>query len=302
MNNDCKIAVIGAAMKFPNVENFEDFDRVYTEKTDCVHDISEKRIYLNGLDPEKKYFPLGYLEDVDLFDYKFFEMSKSEAIGLDPQARLSLELACGAIESAGYSLSSMRGTNTAVIMGACTTKYGDLFHDETGFASTGTMSDAVSGRINFGLDLHGESSVIATACSSSLYAVYDACTKLAAGRCDYALSGGVLFCFDAYEDALKEDASSLGLAASDGRCKAFDETSLKHFNQTLKEINKNNIATNSDLKNTKNNLERTKADFKSELLEKVYPIGSYYWSSNNKSPSDIFGGTWTKISGRFLFA
>ena len=72
------------------------------------------------------------------------------------------------------------------------------------------------------------------------------------------------------------------------------ETSLKHFNQTLKEINKNNIVTNSDLKNMK-------LDFKRDLLEKVYPIGSYYWSSKDTSPSEIFGGSWTRISGRFLF-
>ena len=80
------------------------------------------------------------------------------------------------------------------------------------------------------------------------------------------------------------------------------EITLKNFSQTLKEINKNNIETNNDLKNTKNNLEKTKADFKKELLEKVYPIGSYYWSSSNISPSNIFGGSWTKINGRFLFA
>ena len=80
------------------------------------------------------------------------------------------------------------------------------------------------------------------------------------------------------------------------------EITLKNFSQTLKEINKNNIETNNDLKNTKYNLEKTKADFKKELLEKVYPIGSYYWSSSNISPSNIFGGSWTKINGRFLFA
>ena len=34
----------------------------------------------------------------------------------------------------------------------------------------------------------------------------------------------------------------------------------------------------------------------------MYPIGSYYWSEKNTSPSDIFGGSWTKIRGRFLFA
>jgi len=66
------------------------------------------------------------------------------------------------------------------------------------------------------------------------------------------------------------------------------ETSLKNINESLKEINKTNIV--------------TKAEFKKDLLEKVYPIGSYYWSEKNTSPSDIFGGSWTKIRGRFLFA
>ena len=65
------------------------------------------------------------------------------------------------------------------------------------------------------------------------------------------------------------------------------ESSLKNINESLKEINKTKI---------------TKAEFKKDLLEKVYPIGSYYWSEKNTSPSDIFGGSWTKIRGRFLFA
>ena len=66
------------------------------------------------------------------------------------------------------------------------------------------------------------------------------------------------------------------------------ESSLKNINESLKEINKTNMI--------------TKAEFKKDLLEKVYPIGSYYWSEKNTSPSDIFGGSWTKIRGRFLFA
>ena len=87
------------------------------------------------------------------------------------------------------------------------------------------------------------------------------------------------------------------------------ERTLQYFSSTFKEINKNNIITNTNLKDTKvdldmtkDNLEKVKSDFKRDLLEKVYPIGSYYWSSNNKSPSEIFGGSWTKINGRFLFA
>ena len=80
------------------------------------------------------------------------------------------------------------------------------------------------------------------------------------------------------------------------------ERTLQYFSSTFKEINRNNIITNTNLKDTDVVLEKVKSDFKRDLLEKVYPIGSYYWSSNNKSPSEIFGGSWTKINGRFLFA
>ena len=45
-----------------------------------------------------------------------------------------------------------------------------------------------------------------------------------------------------------------------------------------------------------------KEEFKKDLLEKVYPIGSYYWSEKDISPEELFGGKWEKIEGRFLFA
>ena len=37
-------------------------------------------------------------------------------------------------------------------------------------------------------------------------------------------------------------------------------------------------------------------------MEKVYPVGSYYWSEKNTSPEELFGGKWESISGRFLFS
>ena len=82
------------------------------------------------MDPNEEYTQFGYLEELDEFDYKFFNLSKSEAICMDPQSRITLELACGAIESAGYSLSSLRGTNTAVIIGTGKSSYDQLFKDK----------------------------------------------------------------------------------------------------------------------------------------------------------------------------
>ena len=73
------------------------------------------------------------------------------------------------------------------------------------------------------------------------------------------------------------------------------QTTLKNIDQSLKELKLENI-------NNKKQLIETKVEFKNNLLEKVYPVGSYYWSDKNINPGDIFGGTWSPINGRFLFS
>jgi microcystin-dependent protein len=34
----------------------------------------------------------------------------------------------------------------------------------------------------------------------------------------------------------------------------------------------------------------------------LYPVGSYYWSTDYTEPSKLFGGTWVQITNTFLFA
>ena len=38
------------------------------------------------------------------------------------------------------------------------------------------------------------------------------------------------------------------------------------------------------------------------ITDIIYPIGSYYISNNNTPPAELFGGTWTQLTGRFLYA
>lgn len=38
------------------------------------------------------------------------------------------------------------------------------------------------------------------------------------------------------------------------------------------------------------------------LADILYPVGSVYMSTNSTSPATLFGGTWTKIEDRFLWA
>ena len=70
---------------------------------------------------------------------------------------------------------------------------------------------------------------------------------------------------------------------------------LTNVDETLRVLNKDIIKNNKDIIGTKE-------EFKKDLLEKVYPIGSYYWSENDTSPEELFGGKWKKIEGYFLFA
>ena len=37
------------------------------------------------------------------------------------------------------------------------------------------------------------------------------------------------------------------------------------------------------------------------FLNMIYPVGSYYLSNSSTTPASKFGGTWTAITGRFLY-
>lgn len=55
-----------------------------------------------------------YIEDIEGFDCKFFGISPKEAEQMDPQQRVSLEVAWEALEDAGISAKTLGGSDTAV--------------------------------------------------------------------------------------------------------------------------------------------------------------------------------------------
>ena len=56
---------------------------------------------------------------IDKFDNVFFHVPPQEAIAIDPQQRMLLEVAYEAIKSAGIPLDQFAGTDTAVFAGLC---------------------------------------------------------------------------------------------------------------------------------------------------------------------------------------
>ena len=57
---------------------------------------------------------------IDKFDNGFFYVTLQEAIAMDPQQRMLLEIAYETIESAGIPLDTFMGTDTAVVAGPST--------------------------------------------------------------------------------------------------------------------------------------------------------------------------------------
>lgn len=37
------------------------------------------------------------------------------------------------------------------------------------------------------------------------------------------------------------------------------------------------------------------------LTDLIYPVGAYYLGNVSKSPASLFGGTWSALTGRFLY-
>ncbi|MGC1782802.1 MAG: type I polyketide synthase, partial [Acidobacteriaceae bacterium] len=168
----------------------------------------------------------GFLDRVDGFDARFFEIAPREAASMDPQQRLALEVAWETLENAGIAPASLRGTRTGVFLGIASSDYSQLNMD-TGDAelldahyASGVAHSIASGRISYLLGLEGPSVSLDTACSSSLVAVHLACQSLRAGDCTLALAGGVNLMLAPETTAL---LSRVRMLSPDGRCKAFDD-------------------------------------------------------------------------------
>lgn len=198
------IAIIGTSMVFPgNIRSLSDLNRKLLTKMDAIAEVPDNR-----WDADKYYSQDadrtntinnkrgGFIDDIKGFDAPLYGISPAEAIAMDPQIRISMEMAFRLFEDAGYNDNHIKGSATGVYMGVCFNDYRDLCYDmgETGINShsiTGNTNCCVSGRIAYNFGLQGPCITIDTACSSSLVAVHYGMKDLLTGDTDLAVAGGV---------------------------------------------------------------------------------------------------------------
>ncbi|WIM86738.1 SDR family NAD(P)-dependent oxidoreductase [Candidatus Mycobacterium wuenschmannii] len=216
---DEPIAIIGIGCRFPGADGPAAFWQLLTEGRDAVGDIPPER-WTPDADSVGRG---GFLDQVDQFDAKFFNISPREAARIDPQQRLLLEVAWEALEDAGQPTAPLAGTRTGVFVGVSTYDYGSLQFGRPdlidAYSGTGGALSIAANRLSYALDLHGPSMAVDTACSSSLVAVHLACRSLRDGESTLAIVGGVNVILS---PALGLNFSKATLMAADGRCKTFD--------------------------------------------------------------------------------
>jgi len=229
------IAIVGIGCKFPgSSSSAEKFWEMMMNETDAIIDVPQDRW------DSKKYYSKndarsgkiraqqgGFLtENTFEFDSLFFDMSPRESESLDPQQRMLMEVAYEALENAGMTLESVKGSDTGVFVGGfmldnllIQTSSKNKYHIDSHTIS-GVAMTMLSNRLSYVFDLKGPSLTIDTACSSSLIAAHYACQSIWNGESSMAMVGGVNYMLSPESSVLMSKGKFL---SKHSRCKAFDK-------------------------------------------------------------------------------
>ncbi|MDX1539919.1 MAG: type I polyketide synthase [Geminicoccaceae bacterium] len=223
------IAIIGMAGRFPGSPNHRAFFRNLCAGTESITFFSEEELLAAGLDRttvrDPNYVPAApILDEPGGFDPAFFGFTPSEAVLMDPQHRLVLELAWEAVEDAGYDSARSEGRFGVFACCAMNTYLlysGILPEFARNYLPTliANDKDFLATRISHRLGLTGPSMTVQTACSSSLVAVHLACQSLLGQECDVALAGGAAVRVPHCAGHLFQTGS---VFTPDGHCRPFD--------------------------------------------------------------------------------
>lgn len=227
-----EVAVVGMAGRFPGARTVEEFWGNLRGGVESVTFFTTEELEAQGVAGATLSDPRlvkagAFIEDIELFDAKFFGFSPREAEVTDPQHRVFLECAWEALDNAGYDSERFKGAigvyasvglNTYLLFNLA--GHESLLETHSAYQTfIGNDKDFAPSRVSYKLNLKGPSVNVQTACSSSLVAVHMACQSLLNGECDMTLAGGVALKVPAKTGYLHDEQ---GIDSPDGHCRAFD--------------------------------------------------------------------------------
>jgi len=219
-----EIAVIGMAGRFPGSRNIDEFWENLKNGVESITFFSAGQLAAWGVRQELRENPNyvkanGILDDMEYFDAAFFNYSPGEAEMIDPQLRILHECSWEALEAAGYHPDEYEGL-IGLYAGNSPNHYWVTltYLNQRNSADTLFLNNNYSTKVSYKLNLQGPSTVVQTACSTSLLAIHLACQGLINKECDIALAGGVSIGLPAKAGYLYQDGMIL---SPDGHCRVF---------------------------------------------------------------------------------
>ena len=202
------IAIVAMTCRFPaNLNSPQDYWSLMHEGRDALSDLPGDRwpleqFYTEGQNLSNGIYVRrgGFLDSLASFDRNLFKLSEEDALAMDPQQRILVELCWQALEIANMAPDpnpDVVGNTTGVFIGIANAGY-SRFSLHSGDPSLigpksvpGFAPSFASGRLSYLFGLNGPTQTIDTACSSSLVALHTACASLRNRECNCALVGGV---------------------------------------------------------------------------------------------------------------
>jgi amino acid adenylation domain-containing protein len=224
------VAIVGMAGRFPGARSVEELWGNLIAGRECISRFAPEQLDPSipaDLRSHPRYVAArGVVADADRFDAAFFGISPAEALLMDPQQRVLLELCWNALEHAGVDPSRFAGS-VGVYAGTSNNTYrkrvearADLLRTAGEFtAMLANEKDYAATRVAHRLDLHGPALSIHTACSTSLVAVAQAWYALMSWQCDLALAGGINIVVPQESGYVPVEG---GMESADGHCRPFD--------------------------------------------------------------------------------
>ncbi|MCB9697941.1 MAG: aminotransferase class I/II-fold pyridoxal phosphate-dependent enzyme [Alphaproteobacteria bacterium] len=250
------VAIVGMGCRFAGAPDLHAYWELTREGRQAFSPVPSDRwpneafFDTNRRATDRSYAPAGgFIDDVRSFPALHLGIPPRRVEVMDPQQRLSLEIALQAIEDAGYSPDRMP-RKTGVFVGVTANEFRVLVSSRvvatlmaTGslgeapedvdalaraiqnvvpsrpFSAPGVLSNMIAAAVAQELDLHGPAYTVDAACASAMIGVANAVQQLRVGAIDAAVAGG------SYLQLTPEHYiafSRIGAISGSGVCRPFD--------------------------------------------------------------------------------